>query len=69
MLLFFRSCVNSYENNNNNNNNKYKTMTSRSRGSNPIEVLTFSGFYICNCINCVHKCEDHTLLNNNNNLI
>ena len=29
-------------------------------GSNPVEVLTFSGFYIRNCINCVHNCEDHS---------
>ena len=31
-------------------------------GSNPVEVLNFSGFYIRNCINCVHNCEDHSLL-------
>ena len=31
-------------------------------GSNPVEVLTFSGFYICNCMNCFHNCEDHRLL-------
>ena len=29
-------------------------------GSNPIEVLNFSGFYIRNCINCIHNCEDHS---------
>ena len=29
--------------------------------------MNFSGFYIRNCMNCVHKCEDHSLLNNNNN--
>ena len=27
-----------------------------------VEVLNFSGFYIRNCINCVHNCEDHSLL-------
>ena len=32
------------------------------RGSNPVEVLNFSGFYTCNCINCVHNSEDHSLL-------
>ena len=31
-------------------------------GSNPIEVLTFSGFYIRNCISCFHNCEDHSLI-------
>ena len=31
-------------------------------GSNPVEVLPFSGFYIRNCLNCVHNCEDHSLL-------
>ena len=31
-------------------------------GSNPVEVLNFSGFYLRNCINCVHNCEDHSLL-------
>ena len=30
--------------------------------SNPVEVLNFSGFYICSCINCFHNCEDHRLL-------
>ena len=30
-------------------------------GSNPVEVLKFSVFYICNCINCIHNCEDHSL--------
>ena len=29
---------------------------------NPVEVLNFSDFYIRNCINCVHNCEDHSLL-------
>ena len=29
---------------------------------NPLEVPTFSGFYIRNCINCFHNCGDHTLL-------
>ena len=31
-------------------------------GSNPVEVLTISGLYILNCINCIHNCEDHSLL-------
>ena len=31
-------------------------------GPNPVAVLTFSSFYICNCINCIHNCEDHRLL-------
>ena len=31
-------------------------------GSNPVEVLTFSGFNISNCITCVHNCEDHSSL-------
>ena len=31
-------------------------------GSNPVEVLTFSGFCIRNCLNCVHNCDDHSLL-------
>ena len=31
-------------------------------GSNLVEVLNFSGFYIRNYINCVHNCEDHSLL-------
>ena len=30
-------------------------------GSNPVEVLTFLAF-LCNCLNCVHNCDDHTLL-------
>ena len=34
----------------------------RSRVQNPVEVLTFSNFYIRNCINCVHNCNDHSLL-------
>ena len=34
-------------------------------GSNPVEALNFSGFYIHNCMNCVHNCEDHSLLNLN----
>ena len=37
-------------------------------GSNPIEVLTFSGFYIRNCINCVHNCQDHSLLDRLSNV-
>ena len=32
------------------------------RGSNPFEVLTFSGFYICNSIKCIYNWEDHCLL-------
>ena len=28
----------------------------------PLEVLTFTGFYIRNCINSFHNCEDHSLL-------
>ena len=30
-------------------------------GSNPLEVLNFSGFYPRNCINCVHNCKNHRL--------
>ena len=37
---------------------RYREVT----GSNPVEVLTFSGFYIRNCLNCVHNCKDHSLL-------
>ena len=37
---------------------RYREVT----GSNPVEDLNFSGFYIRNCINCVHNCEDHSLL-------
>ena len=29
-------------------------------GSNPVKVLTFSGFYIRNSIDCLHNCEGHT---------
>ena len=36
---------------------RYREVT----GWNPVEVLTFSGFYIRNCINCVHNCGDHSL--------
>ena len=32
-----------------------------------LAVTNFSGFYIRNCINCVHNCEDYSLFNNNNN--
>ena len=32
------------------------------RTSTGVEVLNFSGFYIRNCINRVHNCEDHSLL-------
>ena len=31
-------------------------------GSNPVDVLNFSRFYIRNYINCVHNCEDHSFL-------
>ena len=31
-------------------------------GSNPVEVLNFSGLYILKCINCVNNCQDHRLL-------
>ena len=31
-------------------------------GSNPVEALTISGFYILKCINCVHNWEDNSLL-------
>ena len=31
-------------------------------GLNPVEVLTFSGFYTHKCINCFHNWEDHSLL-------
>ena len=31
-------------------------------GSNSVEVLTFPGFFICNCLNCVYNCEDHSSL-------
>ena len=34
----------------------------KSQDFNPVEVLTFSGFHIRSCINCVHNCEDHSLL-------
>ena len=37
---------------------RYREVT----GSNPVEDLNFSGFYIRNCISCVHNCEDHSLL-------
>ena len=37
---------------------RYRKVT----GSNPVEVLTFSGFYIRNCITCAHNCEAHSLL-------
>ena len=33
-------------------------------GSNPVEVMNFSGFYIRNYINCVQNCEDHSLFVN-----
>ena len=38
------------------------TDIARSRDLNPVEVLWFSGFYIRHCINYVHNCEDHSLL-------
>ena len=31
-------------------------------GSNPVEILKFSGFYIRNCTNCVHNYENRSLL-------
>ena len=37
---------------------RYREVT----GSNPAEVLNFSGFYIRSCINCVHNCEDRSVL-------
>ena len=37
---------------------RYREVT----GSNPVEVLTFSGNYL----NCVHNCDDHSLLENSN---
>ena len=39
-----------------------RTGIARSRVQTPLTNLIFSGFYIRNCINCVHNCEDHTLL-------
>ena len=31
-------------------------------GSNPVEVLNFfQASHLCNCINCVHNCKDHSL--------
>ena len=32
------------------------------RTSTGVEILNLSGFYIRNCINCVHNFEDHRLL-------
>ena len=37
---------------------RYREVT----GSNPAEVLNFSGFCIRSCINCVHNSEDHSVL-------
>ena len=37
---------------------RYREVT----GSNPVEVLTISGFYIRNCLNCVRNCDDHSSL-------
>ena len=37
---------------------RYREVT----GSNPVEVLTFSGNYL----NCVYNCDDHSLLENSN---
>ena len=37
---------------------RYRKVT----GLNPVEVLICSGLYIRSCINCVHNCEDHSLL-------
>ena len=36
--------------------NKYHEVT----GSNPVEVLNFFSGFLCNCINCVHNCKDHS---------
>ena len=31
-------------------------------GSNPVEVLNFfQASHLCNCVNCVHNCKDHSL--------
>ena len=37
---------------------QYREVTS----SNPVEVLTFSGFYTQYYLNCVHNCDDHSSL-------
>ena len=37
---------------------RYREVT----GTSSVEVLRFSGFYIRNCIDCFHICEDHSLL-------
>ena len=37
---------------------RYRKVT----GLNPVEVLICSGLYIRSCINCVHNCKDHSLL-------
>ena len=37
---------------------RYREVT----GSNPVEVLTFSGLTVRNCFNCVQNCDDHGLL-------
>ena len=42
---------------------RYREVT----GSNHVEVLNFSGFHIRNFINCVHNCEDHSLLESSPN--
>ena len=31
-------------------------------GSNPVEVLNFSGLFVRNCLNSIHNCDDHGLL-------
>ena len=36
---------------------RYRKVTS----SSPVEGLSFTGFYIRNCLNCVHYFEDHSL--------
>ena len=36
---------------------RYREVT----GSNPVEVLTFQAS-LRNCLNCVHRCDDHSLL-------
>ena len=34
-------------------------------GSNPVEVLNASGFYICNCLIYIYNYEDHSILRSN----
>ena len=60
----------SYEHHSNERNlsNAYRSLKKsglqRGHGSNPVEVLTFSGFYT-HCLNCVHYCDDRISLNVN----